>query len=174
MAIHLVFVKRPTLNYIRAGSQTCESRLSKSRHPSRHARVEDTLLFKCGDGLLLAQVRRIDIFENLNAQDISTLQKMYASEVDGPCPDPEYWNLKSQSRYAVFLWLKNLRSVTISGRLLPSTQTAWINDFQPSAQVQSLLLQSSNFAQSALCPCPRDRPISDVRHSTSPLQLELF
>lgn len=74
MSIHIAFVKAPTARYILAGQQTCESRLSKVRHPACNVATGDTLLFKSGNGVALATVSRVEVYESLRPLDIDALQ----------------------------------------------------------------------------------------------------
>ena len=163
--IHIAFVKPKTAQYIIDGSQTCESRLSKVRHPARLVTPGDLLLIKAGDGRAVATVSRVEIYESLRPLDIEPLQDLYAKFVDGPHPDPNYWHGKRDSRYAVFMWLSDVHFVFVPRRLLPSTQSAWINDFQPTSEILSHLRaegsdsnrQPSCWKQAALpiAPLPR-------------------
>lgn len=127
--LHIAFVTKRTLTLILSGDQTCESRLSVNRHPARGVQVGDWLLFKCGDGRALAKVMRVDVYEDLTPADIVTLQEMYGRVVDGSTPDAAYWLAKCRSRHAVFLFLSEVRSCHVPGSLLPSTQSAWVQDF---------------------------------------------
>lgn len=139
MATHIAFVKPKTVQYIIAGSQTCESRLSKVRHGARTVQPGDRLIVKAGDGRAVAIVRQVEIYESLSPLDIDALRQLYAHAVDGPQPDPEYWKAKRDSRYAVFMWLTDVRPVHVPARLLPSTQSAWVTDFQPSHEIERYL-----------------------------------
>nr|ASV43916.1 hypothetical protein [Hot spring virus BHS1] len=135
MTYHLAFVKPKTVQYILDGSQICESRLSKVRHAAMAVKAGDYLIFKAGDGRALATVDRVDIYESLRPLDIDALESLYSPFVDGPKPDPDYWRAKRESRYAVFMWLTNVIEIHIPKNLLPSTQSAWIGNYQPTEQV---------------------------------------
>lgn len=139
MSIHIAFVKSATARFILNGSQTCESRLSKVRHPARNVAAGDTLLFKSGNGVALATVSRVETYESLTALDIETLRELYANAVDGPQPDSAYWEAKRDSHHAVFMWLSNVRAVYVPAKLLPSTQSAWVQNYQPTPEVLGYL-----------------------------------
>lgn len=137
--MHIAFVKTPTARYILNGTQTCESRLSINRHPARNCKPGDVILFKNGGGCALATVERVDVYENVTPTEFDALRELYAQHVDGPTPDPAYWEAKSASRFAVFVWLKDVRAIHVPGRLLPSSQSAWIQNYEPTPEVLDYL-----------------------------------
>lgn len=140
--MHIAFVTRKTLACLLDGSQTCESRLSINLHPARLAQPGDVLLFKCGDGRAIAKVKRVDVYRDLTPDDIDELRQLYGEAVDGRESDLEYWAAKRRSRHAVFLWLGRVRPVHVPAALLPSTQSAWVANFDPTEEIKAHLRQS--------------------------------
>ncbi len=140
--IHIAFVRKPTARLLLSGAQTCESRLSIRLHPAAGTGPGDGLIFKCGDGVGLARVSRVENYTDLLPSDVQALSELYTREVDGPRPDPEYWASKGRARYATFLHLECVESVHIPSRLLPTTMFAWIQDFAPSAEVKAAIQAS--------------------------------
>lgn len=138
MSLHIAFIKPPTVAKLMSGGKQIESRLSVARHPARHTQPGDTILFKCRHGLLVATVTNVDVYSDLTADDIATLETLYWPLVNVE-PNPAYWAMKQRSRHAVFIWVRHARQVLIPHELLPSTQLGWVHNYQPPAAVARLL-----------------------------------
>lgn len=141
MTLHIAFVTPRTARLLLSGAQVCESRLSVARHPARAVAPGDRLLIKAGDGLGLATVARVEVYEDLRPEDVAALADLYGPAVDGPDPDPAYWAAKARARHAVFLWLAHVSPLPapVPRALLPSTQSAWVRDYRPSPDVTRYL-----------------------------------
>lgn len=166
MKLHLAFVRPRTAELLIDGRQVCESRLSVARHPARLVCPGDRLLIKAGDGRALVTVTAIDRYSDLRIEDIEALRDLYGEYVDGPRPDPEYWARKARSRHAVFLWISQPQRVHVPRALLPSTRSAWVNDYQPDAAVRRLLSGADGSASNRhpQAGVPGALPVAPHRH----------
>ncbi|HBG26166.1 MAG: hypothetical protein A2Y10_13470 [Planctomycetes bacterium GWF2_41_51] len=111
MNSHLVILKKFYLDKILDGSKPVESRLLKAAFPPFDSiAIGDRLFLKQSSGPVcaIAQVSSFQEFSNLTPRKISQLKAIYNHLVLGA---DEYWKLKSDSKFAVFVWLKNVRSI---------------------------------------------------------------
>ena len=108
---HLVILKKQYLDLILSGTKTIESRLLKTKHPPLgQINPGDKLFLKQSSGPVCAtaRVKSVKTFENLTPQKISELKNLYNDEILGP---DEYWQLKSDCKFAIFAWLENVKEI---------------------------------------------------------------
>jgi ASC-1-like (ASCH) protein len=130
---HLVILKKFYLDKILDGSKHIESRLTKSAVlPFGCVARGDTLFLKesCGPVCAIAQVAAVKQFSNLMPAKISALKAGYNHLIVGA---ESYWKAKSDCKFAVLLWLKNVRSIKPI-RIYKKDWRAWVvlkkpNDF---------------------------------------------
>ncbi len=129
---HLAFVRADVAAKILKGVKRVESRLSKNRPPAWRVQVGDFIYFKIvgGDCVCRARVVGVDKYEQLRPADIASLAELYSPSM-GTSPDNPYWNIKTQSRYAVLIHLAAVEPFHIPRERLPrAVMAAWVCDFQ--------------------------------------------
>jgi ASC-1-like (ASCH) protein len=130
---HLAILKKYYLDKILYGSKQIELRLTKSAVPPfGHVSVGDTLFFKESSGPVyaVAQVAAVKQLRNLTSAKISDLKTKYNHLILG---NDEFWKLKSDCKFAVLLWLNNVRTIKPI-RIYKKDWRAWVvlkkpNDF---------------------------------------------
>jgi ASC-1-like (ASCH) protein len=108
---HLVILKKHYLDKILDGSKTVESRLLKAAFaPFGFVSAGDRLFFKQSSGPVCAVAQAADVreFRDLTPAKISALKAEFNHLVLG---GDDYWNLKSDSRFAIFIWLKDIKRI---------------------------------------------------------------
>ncbi|MEN6385622.1 MAG: ASCH domain-containing protein [Phycisphaerales bacterium] len=101
-------MKKCYLDKILDGSKPVELRLLKAAFPPYGSiNVGDKLFLKQSSGPVCATayVSSFQEFKNLTPTQISQLKAVYNHLVLGT---DEYWQMKSDSKYAVFIWMKNV------------------------------------------------------------------
>lgn len=109
---HLAILKRPYLKAIIDGNKTIEARLTKTKCPPFGQIVTgDVIYLKQSSGAVCAtaKVGDVQIYENLNSLEIGEIKKLYNKQI---CGDQRYWQSKSGSRYALLVWLKDIKKIT--------------------------------------------------------------
>ncbi len=122
---HLAILKKEYLDKILAGSKKIELRLTKTAVlPFGCAAAGDTLFLKESSGPVcaVAQVFAVKEFNDLTPTKIIQLKKQYNNLI---CGADAYWQFKSDSQFAVLLWLKNIRSIA-SVRIYKKDWRAWV------------------------------------------------
>lgn len=130
---HLVILKKFYLDKILNGSKRIELRLTKSAVlPFGCVALGDTLFLKESSGHVcaIAQVAAVKQVSNLTPAKIARLKAQYNHLILGA---ESYWKLKSDSKFAVLLWLKSVRSIKPI-RIYKKDWRAWVvlkkpNDF---------------------------------------------
>lgn len=125
MRKHLAILKKPYLNAILEGSKTIESRLTKTkRQPFDQIDIGDMIYLKQSSGPICAtaKVASVKIYENLNSSEIAEIKKLYNKQI---CGSDGYWQSKSDSRYALLVWLKDVKRVS-PVNITKKDQRAWI------------------------------------------------
>ena len=108
---HLVILKKQYLDLILSGKKTIESRLLKTRQPPLGLiNPGDKLFLKQSSGPVLATatVKAVKTFENLTPKKIAELKNLYNDKILGA---DEYWQLKSDCKFAIFAWLENIKNI---------------------------------------------------------------
>ena len=108
---HLVILKKQYLGLILAGTKTIESRLLKTKHPPLgQINPGDKLFLKQSSGPVCATatVKAVKTYEDLTPQKIAELKNIYNNKILG---EDEYWELKSESKFAIFAWLENIKNI---------------------------------------------------------------
>ncbi len=111
MDSHLVILKKYYLDKILDGSKPVELRLLKAAFaPFGAIAIGDRLFLKQSSGPVcaVAKVSSFQEFSNLTPHKIAQLKAIYNHLVLG---DDEYWKEKSDSKFAVFVWLKNVITI---------------------------------------------------------------
>ncbi len=131
MAYHIAFVRPDIIDKIRQGTKTVESRLAKKRPPAWDAKPGDILLFKETGGaiVLQAEIRAVHRFEHLTPEVVRELAVRFSPAM-GSSPLSPYWAQKEGSKYAVFLELTNIKSITFPRCRTPQgVRAAWVSNF---------------------------------------------
>lgn len=108
---HLVILKECYLSRILDGSKPVELRLLRTPcAPYGAVGVGDRLFFKQTGGPVCAvgRVSSFQEYKNLTPSEIMKLKTIYNHLVFGT---DEYWEIKADSRYAVFIWLRDVRKI---------------------------------------------------------------
>lgn len=108
---HLVILKKRYLEKILEGSKTIELRLTKTAVPPFNSiAIGDRLLLKESSGPVCAaaKVSAFAEFKNLTPAKIAKLKTEFNDKILG---EDEYWRFKSDSKFAVLVWMKNVRKI---------------------------------------------------------------
>ncbi len=122
---HLMILKGHYVEAILQGDKKLESRFTKTRRsPFGKISSGDELYLKISSGVVcgIAEVKKVEEWDNLTPQSMKKLRSKYGSLIGG---DEEYWRAKEQSRYGVLIWMKNVRG--IAKRTIQKTdRRAWV------------------------------------------------
>ena len=127
---HLAIVRADVATKILSGKKTVESRLSKNRPACWNSQVGDTVYFKVsgGDVVCSARVGGVDKYERIRPDDVRAIAELYSPAMH-TTPENPYWNIKSESRYAVLIHLANVTPCHFSKAALPrSFGAAWVTN----------------------------------------------
>ncbi len=108
---HLAILKKQYLDAILARRKTIESRLYQTRQKwLSRVNAGDKIFLKASSGAVMATavVDKVKCFENLTAEQIAQMQKQYNQQILG---DEQYWQEKTNSRYGILVWLKDVRPI---------------------------------------------------------------
>jgi ASC-1-like (ASCH) protein len=122
---HLVILKKLYLDKILNGSKTIELRLLKAAFPPfGHVAVGDRLFLKESSGPVcgVAQVSAFTEFRDLTPAKILRLKAEFNNLIGG---DDEYWKLKSDSKFAVLVWIKKIKNIK-PVRIYKKDWRAWV------------------------------------------------
>ena len=122
---HLVILKKIYLDKILNGSKTIELRLLKAAFPPfGHVAADDRLFLKESSGPVcaVAQVSAFTEFMNLTPAKIIRLKAEFNNLILG---NDEYWKLKSDSKFAVLVWIKKVRAIK-PVRIYKKDWRAWV------------------------------------------------
>jgi hypothetical protein len=130
---HLVILKKLYLDKILDGTKRIELRLGRTKCPPFDSvKVGDTLFLKQSSGLVCAIARAASVkqFGDLTPSKITELKTEYNHLIGGA---EDYWKLKSDSRFATLIWLKNIKTIKPI-RIYKKDWRAWVvlkkpNDF---------------------------------------------
>ncbi len=124
MPIHVAILKRPYLKLILSGQKTVESRLTRTTQPPYDAiKPGDRIFLKASAGPFMATALagNIDQHRDLSSAAIKRLRKQYDKAV---CGNDDYWQLKRDSRFAVFVELMRVEPIDV-GPVYPKSMRAW-------------------------------------------------
>ena len=122
---HLVILKKLYLDKILNGSKTIELRLLKAAFPPfGNVAIDDRLFLKESSGPVcaVAQVSAFTELKNLTPGKILSLKTEFNNLILG---DDEYWKLKSDSKFAVLVWIKKVRAIK-PVRIYKKDRRAWV------------------------------------------------
>lgn len=125
MRKHLAIVKPGYLKALVDGQKTIEARLTKTRRqPFGQIDVGDFVYLKRASGPVCAtaKVDAVEIYENLNCHEINKIKKLYNKQI---CGRQSYWQSKSDSRYALLVWLKDVKKIA-PVNINKKDQRAWV------------------------------------------------
>ena len=108
---HLVILKKRYLDKILDSGKTIELRLTKMPIPPFGCiAIGDKLFLKESSGPVcaVAKVSAFTEFRNLTPGKIAKLKAEFNAKILG---EDEYWEFKSDSKFAVLIWLKNVREI---------------------------------------------------------------
>lgn len=124
MPIHVAILKRPYLELVLSGRKTVESRLTRTAQPP-YGCVEtgERIFLKASSGRFMATAiaGKIDQYDKLEPYDILRLRVLHDMAV---CGDDAYWELKRDSRFAVFVELTDVAPIEV-GPVYPKSMRAW-------------------------------------------------
>ncbi len=125
MACHVAILKRPYAKAILAGTKTVESRLTRTAMPP-FGRIEpgQRLYFKISAGPFVAVARAAQVvsYQGLTPADIEKLRRRFQPTVGG---DDAYWQMKRDSRFALFVKLAEVEPIDIGPAYKPINMRAW-------------------------------------------------
>ncbi len=124
MPIHVAILKRPYIRLILEGKKTVESRLTRTAQPPYRALESGERIFiKASSGPFMATAiaGKIELHEGLEPCDILRLRLRHNLAV---CGDDSYWELKQNSRFAVFVNLTQIEPLEV-GPVYPKSMRAW-------------------------------------------------
>lgn len=122
---HLVILKKLYLDKILNGSKTIELRLLKAAFPPFGCIAAGDRLFlkeSSGPVCAVAQVSAFTELKNLTPGKILSLKAEFNNLILG---DDEYWKLKSDSKFAVLVWIKKVRAIK-PVRIYKKDWRAWV------------------------------------------------
>lgn len=125
MATHVAILLRPYIRRILDGSKTVESRLTRTRRPPLDCvAAGDRIFFKASSGPFMATAiaAKVETHRDLTPAKINALRRKHNAKVGG---DAEYWAGKRDCRYATFITLRDVRSVSVGPAPPPSRGAAW-------------------------------------------------
>lgn len=125
MATHVAILLRRYIRLILEGRKTIESRLTRTpRVPFRAIKPGDRIYFKCSGGPYMASAvaGEVTFHDDLTPAKVEELRQRYNHAV---CGDDEYWQWKSDSRYATFIALREVKPSREGPPLPPSKGPAW-------------------------------------------------
>lgn len=117
MASHLIILRNPYLDAVLRGKKTVESRFGKNKGAAfRQVRAGDVLFLKLSSGPVCgtAKVTKVEHFEDLTAQKMAELKRMYNEQIMAM---EDYWQSDERCRYGAVIWLANVRRI----------EPVWIN-----------------------------------------------
>lgn len=126
LMIHVAVLHQPYIEAILDGSKTVESRLMLTRRaPFGALRPGDLIYFKQSSGpfRLAAAAGEIEEHEGLSPARVAALQRRYGPEVGAP---REYWRAKARARYAVFIRLRDIRTIARGPSIPPLNGRGWL------------------------------------------------
>jgi len=124
MPIHVAILKRPYLKLILSGRKTVESRLTRTAQPPYQAiEAGERIFFKVSSGPFMATAiaGTIEQHDQLEPYDILRLRARHNRAV---CGNDDYWELKCNSRFAVFVQLMEVEPIEV-GPVYPKSMRAW-------------------------------------------------
>lgn len=109
VGLHIACMVEPFLGYILEGKKTIESRFSKPLIPPyRCVAVGDVVLLKAGP--IVASFRTASAeFIELNDHEFNRLITDHSADL---CADEEFWDARSDKRYATLLGISDVRQLT--------------------------------------------------------------
>jgi ASC-1-like (ASCH) protein len=120
MPVHVAILLKPYIRLILDGTKTVESRLTVTpRTPYQRIRPGDRIFFKASSGPFMAEAvaDRVEFHENLTPQAVARLKRKHNAQV---CGDEAYWQWKAHSRYATFIWLRDVKATDRGPAIPPS------------------------------------------------------
>ncbi len=126
MADHLVILKKIYIDAILDNKKTIESRLLKTRvAPFGKVKKNDCLYLKKSAGAVLAvaNVKKVKQYENLDSEKIKLLKKQYNDKVMGA---DEYWQMKQNAKFAVFIWVENIKKLDTPIKIQKKDWRSWV------------------------------------------------
>lgn len=125
-AAHAMIVRPQYARLILSGRKTIEARLLKARsgpYPSAAA-GDDLYIRTLGRYVAKARIAHVERFDNLTPASVTSLKLRYNDEVLG---EETFWQLKSDARYAVLLWLCDVAPATRGPRVHFAPRQAWMS-----------------------------------------------
>lgn len=125
MAIHVAILQQPYLEAVLRGRKTMESRLTRTAQPP-HGMIApgERIFLKRSGGAFAATARagKVHSFDQLTPSDIHALRRRFNEAVGGT---RAYWQEKRDARFATFIELRDVRSVSVGPPYKKSAYKAW-------------------------------------------------
>ena len=124
--LHVAVLLKPYLDAVLDGRKTVECRLTiQPRVPYDAIEPGERIYFKQSSGPYRATaIADHVIFENdLTPKRVKQLQRDYNDLV---CGEPRFWKAKRNSRFATFIWLKDVQAIDTGPALKPLQGVAWV------------------------------------------------
>jgi predicted transcriptional regulator len=124
MSIHVAILKPTYARMILDGKKTVESRLTRTAQPPYRAIESGERIFikaSAGPFMATAIAGLIEQHQGLEPRDIQRLHRHHNNAV---CGDDAYWELKENSRFAVFIHLTQVEPIEV-GPAYNKSMRAW-------------------------------------------------
>lgn len=125
MAIHVAILRTPYLKAVLEGRKTIESRLTRTAQPPYGmVNAGDRIFLKRSGGSFAAtaHAKAVHSFDGLTPADIDALRRRFNKAVKG---DDDYWQAKSNARFATFIELADVHPVSVGPMYSKSAYKAW-------------------------------------------------
>lgn len=123
--IHVAILKPGYIKAILDGTKTIESRLTKTAQPP-HGKVEsgERLFLKASGGPFMATAIAGEVltYEDMSPSDVKKMRKHYGEQIGG---DDAYWDIKSDSRFATLVELKEVEPIDVGPKYKVAYMKAW-------------------------------------------------
>ncbi|MEM6550993.1 MAG: hypothetical protein AAF750_02465 [Planctomycetota bacterium] len=123
--IHVAILLRRYCGLVLSGEKTVESRLMRqAREPYGAVKAGERLFLKESGGPFVgtAVVKWVEEHAGLTPEGVAGLRERYEPAVGG---DDAYWELKSASRFGVFMGLERVERLEVGPRYAVQSMRAW-------------------------------------------------
>lgn len=125
MSVHVCILKKPYADAVLSGEKTVESRLTKTPMPPFDLIEPGERLFikqSGGPFVATALAGPIQQFNDLTPERVDRLHEQHADTVGG---DDAYWQGKRDSRFGVFIELREVEPMEAAPTYRPQSMRAW-------------------------------------------------
>ncbi|MEM8783408.1 MAG: ASCH domain-containing protein [Planctomycetota bacterium] len=125
MNVHVAILRKPYLDAVLAGTKTIESRLTRTaKEPYGSIAAGERLFLKQSGGPFRATAIAVGVeqFGGLRPSDVEGLRRRFQARVGG---DHAYWRDKRDARFAVFVTLGAVESLSAGPSYAVQSMRAW-------------------------------------------------